>query len=70
MKLIEYSSDKYGRIPNYIETGYYPAGEAPSGNYPVSRKDDTTVKQPATSEVSDFVFVFVLCIIVFLMLWK
>ena len=70
MKLIEYSSNMYGRIPNYIETGYYPAGEAPSGNYPVSQKDDTTVNPPATQEVSDFVFVFVLSVIVFLMLWK
>lgn len=69
MKLIEYSSDMYGRIPNYIETGaLYPGMIADGSN--VSGGNETTVNPPATQEVSDFVFVFVLSVIVFLMLWK
>lgn len=68
MKLIEYSSDMYGRIPNYIETGRYPGMIADGSN--VSGGSETTVNPPATQEVSDFVFVFVLSVIVFLMLWK
>lgn len=70
MKLIEYSSDMYGRIPNYIETGasLYPGMVIDGSN--VSGGSGTTVNPPATQEVSDFVFIFVLCIIVFLMLWK
>jgi len=69
MKLIEYSSDMYGRIPNYIETGALYPGMVIDGSN-VSGGSGTTVNPPATQEVSDFVFVFVLCIIVFLMLWK
>ena len=69
MKLIEYSSDKYGRIPNYIETGALYPGMVIDGSN-VSGGSETTVKPPATQEVSDFVFVFVLSVIVFLMLWK
>ena len=70
MKIYEYASDKYGRIPNYIETGasLYPDMVIDGSN--VSGGSGTTVNPPATQEVSDFVFVFVLCIIVFLMLWK
>jgi len=69
MKLIEYSSNMYGRIPNYIETGALYPGMVIDGSN-VSGDSETTVNPPATQEVSDFVFVFVLCIIVFLMLWK
>ena len=69
MKLIEYSSDMYGRIPNYIETGARYPGMVIDGSS-VSDGSGTTVNPPATQEVSDFVFVFVICIIVFLMLWK
>ena len=69
MKLIEYSSDKYGRIPNYIETGALYPDMVIDGSS-VSGGSGTTVNPPATQEVSDFVFVFVLSIIVFLMLWK
>ena len=69
MKLIEYSSDMYGRIPNYIETGALYPGMIPDGST-VSGCSETTVNPPATQEVSDFVFVFVLSVIVFLMLWK
>lgn len=69
MKLIEYSSDKYGRIPNYIETSARYPGMVIDGSN-VSGGSETTVNPPATQEVSDFVFVFVLSVIVFLMLWK
>ena len=69
MKIYEYASDKYGRIPNYIETGArYPGMVIDGCN--VSGGSETTVNPPATQEVSDFVFVFVISIIVFLMLWK
>lgn len=69
MKLIEYSSDMYGRIPNYIKTGALYPDMVIDGSS-VSGGSGTTVNPPATQEVSDFVFVFVLSIIVFLMLWK
>lgn len=69
MKLIEYSSNMYGRIPNYIETGaLYPGMIADGSN--VSGGSETTVNPPATQEVSDFAFIATLVVIVFILLWK
>lgn len=69
MKLIEYSSDMYGRIPNYIETGALYPGMIVDGSN-VSGGSETTVNPPATQEVSDFAFIATLVVIVFILLWK
>jgi len=48
MKIYEYASDKYGRIPNYIETGALYPGMIADGSTVSGISNQSTVNPPAT----------------------
>lgn len=69
MNLIEYSSDMYGRKPNIYQINTNKVPTQPGAGGGQTGDDETIVKPPETKQISEFTFLVVIGLVLFLM-WK